>query len=349
MNEPTIECKGLWKIFGRREHEALAAARDKGLGKKELREQFDCVVGVANVSFSVQKGEIFCVMGLSGSGKSTLVRHLNCLIEPTAGEVNILGKSVGMLNAAELRMLRADHVGMVFQNMALLPHRTVHENVALSLELKGADRKQCMEVAEETLKLVDLAGWGSRYPDELSGGMKQRVGLARAMAAAPEVLLMAEPFSALDPLIRRQLQKQFIDLAKVMRKTTVFITHDLDEAIRLGDHTAIKKDGRIVQIGTPEDIVTAPADDYVAEFVGGISRLNLVTAAKIMEPLKRTQEKVSIADKNYLRVQPSATLNQLVTLACQTDEPILVAEGQTPIGVISKRALLMGIQGNVSA
>ncbi len=346
MTEAAIKCEGLWKIFGDREPEALVAARDEGLPKKEIFEHYGCVVGVADVSFSVARGEIFCIMGLSGSGKSTLVRHLNRLIEPTTGTVLISGRDVNQLNPGELRKLRSERVGMVFQNMALLPHRSVRDNVALSLELKGMHTVERHRIAEEKLNLVDLAGWGDRFPDELSGGMKQRVGLARAMAADPEILLMDEPFSALDPLIRRQLQKQFLELAKIVRKTTVFITHDLDEAMLLGDHIAIMKDGKIVQIGTPEDIVTAPVDDYVAEFVADISRLNLVTASKIMQPLAALEGSSSFDLSDARMVAPTDKLNVLVTIACTTDRPIVVTDGNGPIGVVSRRALLQGIQGS---
>jgi len=340
MTDAAIDCRNLWKIFGDREKEALDAAH-KGASKADILERYGCVVGVADVSFSVRPGEIFCVMGLSGSGKSTMVRHLNRLIEPTAGEIFIGGRDVNSLDAAELRALRSGKIGMVFQSMALLPHRTVVENVALPLELRGVDVKTRHAAAEEKLGLVDLTGWSNRYPDELSGGMKQRVGLARAMAADPDILLMDEPFSALDPLIRRQLQDQFIELAKVLKKTTVFITHDLDEAIRLGDHIAIMKDGRVVQTGTPEDIVTAPADDYVADFVAGVSRLSLVTAARIMRPINGSGGDLSSAP----RVAPTATLDALVDIACDTDGPIVVADGGGPLGCISKRNLLKGIQG----
>jgi glycine betaine/proline transport system ATP-binding protein len=230
---------------------------------------------------------------------------------------------------------------MVFQNMALLPHRTVRDNAALSLELRGIDRATRYRIADEKLGLVSLDGWAERYPDELSGGMKQRVGLARALAADPDILLMDEPFSALDPLIRRQLQDQFLELAGVMKKTTVFITHDLDEAIRLGDRIAIMKGGRIVQIGTPEDIVMAPADDYVAEFVAGVSRLSLVTAARIMQPINGS----AVGLESAPRVAPSATLDALVDIACDTDGPIAVADDGRLLGCISKRGLLRGIQG----
>ena len=265
MPNATIECRGVWKIFGDREREALAAVRSRGIGKGEVFAEFGCVVGVRDVSFEVAEGEIFCIMGLSGSGKSTLIRHVNRLIDPSAGEVLVEGVDVNSLVPEALRELRSNRIGMVFQNMALLPHRTVRDNVALGLELRGVDKAARSATAESTLERVELAGWGERYPDELSGGMKQRVGLARALAADPHILLMDEPFSALDPLIRRELQQEFMTLASQMNKTTLFITHDLDEAIRIGRRIAIMKDGLLVQIGTPEDIVTNPKDDYVAE------------------------------------------------------------------------------------
>lgn len=342
MEMASVDCRNLWKIYGPNEDEALAAAR-AGADKAEILERYSSVLGVADVSFTVLPGEIFCIMGLSGSGKSTLVRHLNRLIEPSAGEVLIGGRDINKLSAAELRALRSDQVGMVFQNMALLPHRSVIDNVALSLELKGVPRAERHKIAREKLDLVELGGWDDHFPDELSGGMKQRVGLARAMAADPGILLMDEPFSALDPLIRRQLQTQFLDLVKVVRKTTVFITHDLDEAIRLGDHIAIMKDGRIVQVGTPEDIVTAPADDYVADFVAGISRLSLVSAAKIMQPVDGARTDL----ENAPTVAPDTKLDEIVTIASETDQAIVVAEeGADALGIITKKALLRGIQGH---
>ncbi|MEM6696230.1 MAG: glycine betaine/L-proline ABC transporter ATP-binding protein [Pseudomonadota bacterium] len=285
MGEFEIECRNLWKIYGARADEALAAIRSNDLTKEEVRDRFDCVLGVRDASFSVAKGEIFCIMGLSGSGKSTLVRHINRLIEPTAGEIHVAGKRVDTMDEAALRQLRAEAIGMVFQHMALWPHRTLAENVGFGLEMRDVPLPERRAAAERALSSMDLAGWEDHYPDQLSGGMQQRVGLARALAADPEILLMDEPFSALDPLIRRQLQDQFLELSKQVKKTTVFITHDLDEAIRMGDQIAIMNDGVIVQIGTPEDIVTNPVDAYVAEFVKGISRVSLVRAETIMSSL----------------------------------------------------------------
>ncbi|NIA70349.1 betaine/proline/choline family ABC transporter ATP-binding protein [Pelagibius litoralis] len=286
MTDMQIECRNLWKIYGARAEQALKAVQEEGLTKDEVRDKYDCVLGVRDASFSVKKGEIFCIMGLSGSGKSTLVRHINRLIEPTAGEIHVAGQRVDTMDEARLRQLRAETIGMVFQHMALWPHRTLAENVAFGLEVRDVPLDKRRTAADAALASMDLTGWEDHYPDQLSGGMQQRVGLARALAADPDILLMDEPFSALDPLIRRQLQDQFLTLSQKVNKTTVFITHDLDEAIRMGDQIAIMNDGLIVQTGTPEEIVTNPKDAYVAEFVKGISRVSLVRAETIMHPLE---------------------------------------------------------------
>lgn len=344
--EDVIRCEGIWKIFGDKSREAMAAVRSQGLSKTDIREKFDCVVGVQDASFTVGRGEIFCIMGLSGSGKSTLIRHINRLIEPTSGAVWIEGQNVNAMNAEALRRLRAEKIGMVFQSMALMPHRTVRDNVAFSLEVRGKSEAERAKVAATAIDMVDLTGWDRKYPDELSGGMQQRVGLARALAADPTILLMDEPFSALDPLIRRQLQGTFMELSAELHKTTVFITHDLDEAIRIGDRIAIMKDGVLVQIGTPEEIVTRPADDYVADFVAGISKLDLVTAARIMQPFAAYVQANGPQDTGTWPVgKPEDKLNELVDLAVGTDHPILVAVAGQPVGVVTKRALLRGIQG----
>ncbi|MER9832776.1 betaine/proline/choline family ABC transporter ATP-binding protein [Mesorhizobium sp. M0134] len=342
MSNPIVQCTGIWKIFGHKAKAALHAIREQGLSKSEILEQYGAVTAVADVSFSVSEGEIFCIMGLSGSGKSTLIRHINRLVEPTAGEIIVAGRNVSALSNSELRALRSTSVGMVFQNMALLPHRSVQDNVALSLELRSLGKAQRMKTAKEKLKLVGLEEWASRFPDELSGGMKQRVGLARAMAADPEILLMDEPFSALDPLIRRQLQQQFLELSKVVKKTTIFITHDLDEAIRLGTHIAIMKDGRFVQVGTPEEIVTEPADEYVADFVKGISRLELVTARKIMKPIPNDPV---LMPQNGATVAATEKLGAIIDLVTHHEGDITVMEDNRPVGIISRRDLLLGIRG----
>lgn len=344
---PPIECKNLWKIYGARGKEALAAIKAEGLNKDQVRDRFGCAIGVVNASFSVNQGEIFCVMGLSGSGKSTLVRHINRLIEPTAGQVFIEGEDIGEASNERLRQLRSEKIGMVFQHMALLPHRNVRANAAFALELREVERKVRLEKAEKALEMVGLEGWETYYPDELSGGMQQRVGLARAIAADPDILLMDEPFSALDPLIRRQLQDQFIELSKMMQKTTIFITHDLDEAIRLGNRIAIMNNGELVQIGTPEDIVTQPADDYVADFVAGISRLHLVYAPTIMYPIDTFSAKFPEAQiDDCPGAGPDADLNHLIDIMVETEDRFVrIVEEDRCVGVVTRGGLLRAIQG----
>ena len=344
--EEVIKLNDVWKIFGQRSQEAFQAINDRGLSKPEVLEEYGCVVGIADCSFSVARGEIFCVMGLSGSGKSTMVRHLNRLIEPTHGHISVLGRDVLALGDADLRELRARHIGMVFQHMALLPHRTVRDNVAFPLQIRGEPKANRWEVSQRCLEMVNLDGYEDRFPHELSGGMQQRVGLARALASDPEVLLMDEPFSALDPLIRRQLQDQFMSLSAELDKTTVFITHDLDEAIRIGDRIAIMKDGRIVQIGTPEEIVTQPADEYVRDFVEGISKLKLVFANSIMVDLE-AHEPTSGEDLSQSpRADHGVDLDQLIDIATTTDQPIVITDDAgADVGIITKSTLLQGIQG----
>lgn len=346
---PVIECRKLWKVFGPNADNAMRAIEEQGLSKLEVRDKYNCVVGVQDASFSINEGEIFCIMGLSGSGKSTLIRHINRLIEPTSGEIWIEGEDINRLNARSLRELRAQKIGMVFQNMALMPHRTVRDNVAFSLEVRGLAKKERYAIAEKAIDAVDLNGWDMKYPDELSGGMQQRVGLARAIAADPSILLMDEPFSALDPLIRRQLQDTFMALSAEMKKTTLFITHDLDEAIRIGDRIAIMKDGVIVQIGTPEEIVTNPADDYVADFVAGISKLELVTAQKVMEPVASYESKHGPLNAGACpEAEPSDNLDTLVNISIDTSHPIIIKTDGKPIGIVSKHSLLRGIQGQLN-
>lgn len=344
-----VVARNIWKIFGDRADEALIAAKDQGLSKAEILEAYGAVVGVRDVSISVGEGEVFCIMGLSGSGKSTLVRHINRLIEPTSGEILINGTDVGALKGEALRALRADKIGMVFQNMALLPHRSVLDNVAFSMELRNVDAFTRAKAAQKVIELVDLGGYEDRLPSELSGGMQQRVGLARAMAADPDILLMDEPFSALDPLIRRGLQDEFLGLSKTMNKTTLFITHDLDEAIRMGSRIAIMKDGEIVQTGTPEEIVTHPADDYVADFVAGISKLKLIYAHTVMQPVAQYEQgngALSAID-DYPQAGTEDDLDTLVGLSLDQDKPIVIIDDNQPVGIVTKDALLRGIQGEV--
>ena len=346
MSEDVVVLENVWKIFGDRATEAMDAVLERGLSKPEVLEEFECVVGIADCSFQVKRGEIFCVMGLSGSGKSTMVRHLNRLIEPTAGKIEVLGKDMLALKGDALREMRARHIGMVFQHMALLPHRTVRDNVAFPLQVRGEPKSKRWEVSQRCLDMVNLEGYEDRFPRELSGGMQQRVGLARALASDPELLLMDEPFSALDPLIRRQLQDQFMALSEELNKTTVFITHDLDEAIRIGHRIAIMKDGRIVQIGTAEEIVTNPSDDYVRDFVEGISRLKLVFAHTIMKGLDEFAATSGADLTQSPRVPHGTDLDQLIDMASVTEHPLVVQDDQgNDIGVIDKTTLLKGIQG----
>ncbi|WP_210092566.1 glycine betaine/L-proline ABC transporter ATP-binding protein [Ruegeria sp. HKCCSP346] len=341
MDEPVVKLENVWKIFGSRAEEAMEAVRNEGIGKPEVLERFNCVVGVQGATFEVPRGEIFCIMGLSGSGKSTLVRHVNRLIEPTAGRIEILGHDVSKLSESELRRIRAQQIGMVFQHMALMPHRSVRDNVAYPLEIRKVSKSKRWAVSDHALSLVNLTGYEDRLPKELSGGMQQRVGIARALASDPEILLMDEPFSALDPLIRLQLQDQFKALVAQLKKTTLFITHDLDEAIRIGHRIAIMKDGVIVQIGTPEDIVMNPSDDYVREFVQGISKLKLVKAHSIMEPLDSYSGPLDGAP----RADEGADLDQLIDLAVNSDLPVVITDAGIDVGVVTKPRLLRGIQG----
>ena len=344
-SDAVVEVKDVWKIFGARSSEALEAVKTRGLSKAEVLEECECVVGVKDVSFSVGESEIFCIMGLSGSGKSTLVRHVNRLSEPTAGEIIINGTSVGGLNADNLRILRADKIGMVFQNMALLPHRSVADNIAFALELRNVDAFTRQQVAADVIEKVSLQGYGDRMPSELSGGMQQRVGLARALAADPDILLMDEPFSALDPLIRRGLQDEFLALSSDMGKTTLFITHDLDEAIRMGTRIAIMKDGEVVQIGTPEDIVTTPADEYVAKFVQGISKLKLVFAHTVMDPVEKYENQYGPLSEDAPTAGPEDDLDHLIAVSVGQDHAVRIVDDGKTVGVVSKDALLQGIQG----
>jgi len=346
-NEVLVDCQSVWKIFGQNAKAAMQAVVQKGLGKTQVLQDFSCVVGVSDVSLQVRRGEIFCIMGLSGSGKSTLIRLLNKLITPSAGKVLVKGKDLSALSPAQLREVRAKHIGMVFQSVALLPNRTVLENTAFGLEVQGVGKAERYQVAERALAKVGLSDWASRYPSELSGGMQQRVGLARALTADPEIILMDEPFSALDPLIRRQLQDEFRQLTKELGKSAVFITHDLEEAIRIGDRIAIMKDGVIIQVGTAEEIVLNPADDYVAEFVAGISRLHLVKAHSVMTPVARYAQAFPLCDFTRLtQTTPETDINALIGLTMGADlEPLAVVEQGVVVGIITPGDLLRGVQG----
>jgi len=278
-----IEVKQLTKVFGSDARRALPLL-EQGWSKEKIAKEAKLTVGVNKAEFSIEEGEIFVIMGLSGSGKSTLVRLLNRLIEPTDGQVLFKGKDVVKMNPEQLRQFRRKNIGMVFQKFALFPHRSVLANAEYGLEIQGIDKKKRHELAMNALELVGLSGWENHRPDQLSGGMQQRVGLARGLANDPDILLMDEAFSALDPLIRKDMQQELLELQARVKKTIVFITHDLDEALRIGDRIALMKDGVIVQIGTPEEILIQPANKYVERFVEDVDLSKVLTAAHVMIP-----------------------------------------------------------------
>ncbi|WP_447553731.1 quaternary amine ABC transporter ATP-binding protein [Vreelandella sp. EE22] len=280
-----IQVRNLSKVFGRHPKKALEL-RDKGLKRPEILEKTGQTLGLSNISFDVYEGELLVIMGLSGSGKSTLIRCLNRLIETTEGEIIIDGENIPSLGEKALLECRRRHFSMVFQNFALFPHRTVQQNAEFGLEIRGVDKTRRKELGHSALQQVGLGGWEDAYPHQLSGGMQQRVGLARALANDASVLLMDEAFSALDPLIRKDMQQELLQLQTRMQKTTVFITHDLDEALSIGDRIVLLKDGEIVQIGTPEEILTQPADDYVRRFIEGVDRSRILTAESAMRPVR---------------------------------------------------------------
>jgi len=317
MSEEKIEvsCQNLWKVFGPNPESALDLVNN-GMTKQEVLEQTGHVIAVKDASFEVRENESFVIMGLSGSGKSTLVRCINRLIEPTMGKIIIDEADLAQMNNDELKELRRHKLSMVFQNFGLLPHRSVQDNVAFGLEVRGENRKNRRAKVIQALEMVGLKGWEKSPIHELSGGMQQRVGLARALAIGAEILLMDEPFSALDPLIRRQMQDEFINLRATVKRTVVFITHDLLEALKLGDRVAIMKDGVIVQIGTPQEIVSQPADDYVSEFVKDVPRGKVISVESIME-----QPTVSVTSDRNLQdvIEEMMTKQDTTAFVVDTD------------------------------
>ena len=327
-----VSARNLFKVFGRKPREVVkrlsaGRARDEltGLG----------TAAVIDASFEVKPGEIFVVMGLSGSGKSTLIRMLNGLLEPTSGTVQVMGSPISGIPDAQLREVRKRNVSMVFQHFALLPHRSVRDNVAYGLEIQGMPLAERRERADRIIQRVGLEGWADKLPAQLSGGMQQRVGLARALAADTDVLLMDEAFSALDPLIRREMQEQLVELQAELGKTIIFITHDLNEAMFLGDRIAVMRDGRIVQVGTPNDILTDPANDYVAQFVQDVDRARVLTAAGVMEPARSV---VSGA------AGPRAALRAMRDL--QTSAAFVVGPGRRLLGVVRDKDVLRLVKAN---
>ncbi len=326
----------VFKVFGDAPQHALDLVT-QGLSKQDIMERTGQSIGVFDASFTIEPGEIFVVMGLSGSGKSTLVRMLNRLIAPTSGRILVDGQDIGLLSERDLRALRRKDISMVFQSFALMPHLTVLDNTAFGLELAGVGRREREQAAEQALAQVGLTGWGASYPDELSGGMQQRVGLARALASDPSILLMDEAFSALDPIIRTEMQSELLRLQEGKRRTIVFISHDLDEAMRIGDRIAIMKDGQVVQVGTPDEILRCPADDYVRSFVRGVDAAAVFKAADIA---RQALTVVSAHDDRGCR----AALRILED--SDREHAYVLASDKRLLGVVSSASLRDALQGH---
>ena len=341
-----ISVRSLWKVFGKDPHRVLSPAFHD-IGKAEIQEQLGCVIALQDAGFDVARGETFVVMGLSGSGKSTLVRCLIRLIEPTVGAILIDDEDILQYNQKQLTDLRRNKVAMVFQHYGLLPHKNVIDNSAWGLEIRGMDRSSRHARTQEVLELVGLRGWEQSFPHELSGGMQQRVGLARALAVDPDILLMDEPFSGLDPLIRGNMQDELVRLQQDLHKTIVFITHDLVEALKIGDRIAIMRDGQIVQTGSPEDIVLNPDNEYVGEFVRGVSKTRVIGAARIMEgPTSEDRSRFL----SYPCCAPTTPVDDLVLLAAQSESPIaVVGGGGALVGVVTRSALLNSLAESMLA
>ena len=331
--DPAVHVEGLWKIFGPKA-DRIMQSEDAHLSRKELQEKTGHVVGIRDVSFDVAPGEVFVVMGLSGSGKSTLVRLLTRLIEPTAGTVQMYGEDITAMNDRALLDTRRRKVSMVFQHFGLLPHRKVIDNIAFGLEVRGEAKGGRRNRAQEMVDLVGLSGYENNFPDQLSGGMQQRVGLARALAADPDVLMFDEPFSTLDPLIRRDMQNEVIRLHHEVGKTMVFITHDLAEALKLGDRILIMRDGEIVQIGTPAEVVGAPADDYVKDFTSDVPRSHVLTLRWVMRD----------ADGSLPSDAPVLQADQIVRDAARvvldSQGPCQVVDGDKVVGMVDDEDIL---------
>lgn len=336
--QPTISVRHLWKVFGPAEQRVVGTSL-ADLTRDELRARTGSTVGIRDVSFDVQPGEVFVVMGLSGSGKSTLIRCLTRLIEPTAGEILLDGDDIRKANQATLRELRRRRFAMVFQHFGLLPHRRVLDNVAFGLEIRGVGRLERHRRAREMIELVGLKGHDDSYPDQLSGGMQQRVGLARALAVDPEVMLFDEPFSALDPLIRRDMQNEVIRLHREVGKTMIFVTHDLAEALKLGDRILIMRDGAIIQQGKPEELVGAPADDYVADFVRDVPKSHILTLRWVMRDARPDDE------TDGPEFPPQTIIRTALHAAAETPKPIRCIENGRLVGVVDRAQILSVIAG----
>ena len=331
--DTALRVEGLWKIFGPKADKIMGTAQ-ADLSRQELLSQTGCLAAVKDISFEVARGEVFVIMGLSGSGKSTLVRLLTRLIEPTAGRVTINGEDVTQASTTKLRTLRRKHMSMVFQQFGLLPHRKVIDNVAYGLEVRGEAKAVRQARAQEMVELVGLSGYEQSFPDQLSGGMQQRVGLARALAVDPEVLFFDEPFSALDPLIRRDMQNEVVRLHEEVGKTMVFITHDLQEALKIGDRILIMRDGEIVQVGTPAEVVANPADDYVRDFVSEVPRSHVLTLRYVVRqprPGEALDGPIMQADQ-VVRSAASQVLHSSL--------PVRVFDGKDFLGVVDDDDIL---------
>ena len=340
MTNQKITCSNIWKLFGPDEKRIMKDL-DPNLSTKEVQEKTGHVVAVKNVSFSIEKGETFVVMGLSGSGKSTLVRCISRLIEPTSGTVKMDDVDVTKMNSRELLDIRRNKMSMVFQHFGLFPHRTVIENIAYGLEVRGNKRDERIEKSMEVLKMVGLDGWQNNYPRELSGGMQQRVGLARALAVDPEILIFDEPFSALDPLIRREMQDELLGIQEKLKKTMVFITHDFLEAIKMGDHIAIMKDGEVSQVGTPEEIVANPKDQYVKDFCEDVPKYKVLSAGKVMRKECCDDTKKLYGDKSHC-ILDNSKIETLIDKLVDSDKsfPVVCSDTGDLLGEID-RAIVM--------
>jgi len=337
----SIEIRELFKIFGRSSAKYIDAIKD-GLSKPELQRLHGQVLALNNISISMPAGKIQVIMGLSGSGKSTLIRHINRLVEPTSGSIVIDGLDILRMREQELRQFRRNRTAMVFQKFALLPHRTVIENVTFGLELRGIKWAKAREIGMSWIERVGLHGFHARYPHELSGGMQQRVGLARALSNDASILLMDEAYSALDPLIRTDMQTMLLELQSELKKTIVFITHDLDEALRLGDRIVILRDGSIVQQGDSQDIVLRPADDYIARFVKDVNRGRVIKVDAVMQPAPQKP------DGSLPRIQSGATLETAAKALTNStfDRAIITDRGSRPIGAITLRLITASLSSN---
>jgi len=336
-DDVAVHVDGLWKIFGPKADRIMKSG-DAQLSRKELQEKTGHVVGIRDVSFDVAPGEVFVVMGLSGSGKSTLVRLLTRLIEPTAGTVKLYGEDITAMNDRALLDTRRRRVSMVFQHFGLLPHRKVVDNIAFGLEVRGEGKSERRNRAQEMVDLVGLSGYENNYPDQLSGGMQQRVGLARALAADPDILMFDEPFSALDPLIRRDMQNEVIRLHHEVGKTMVFITHDLAEALKLGDRILIMRDGEMVQVGTPAEVVGAPADDYVRDFTSDVPRSHVLTLKWVMRDPTTAEAEGAPTDGPVL--QSDQIVRDAARVVLDHDGPCRVVEDGKLVGYVDDEDIL---------